>query len=102
MNEQWTFTDPETGEVTTYKVGELFEENQLLMDLDMQPADIRQLIKETLDYELEHHGKFSHFHFTKFCGKFGLKQIAESSTNFVDMFSGRKYAPTPTKTKIIF
>jgi hypothetical protein len=53
MNESWDFTDPETGEVTTYNVGELFEENQLLMDLDCQPAEIRQIIKETLDHELD-------------------------------------------------
>jgi hypothetical protein len=101
MNETWTFTDPETGEQTTYNVGELFEENQLLMDLDCQPADIRQLITETLDHELEHHGRFSNFHFQKFCGKFGLKQIAESSTNFVDMFSGKKY-PEQKKATIKF
>ena len=87
MNHEWNFTDPETGEVTNYKVEELFEENKLLMDLHAQPADIRQLIKETLDYELENHGKFSFFHFTKFCGKFGLNQIAENANAFADMFS---------------
>lgn len=87
MNHQWTFTDPETGEVKNYNVGELFEENKLLMDLTAQPEDIRQLIEQTLDYELEHHGKFSHFHFTKFCGKFGLNQIAENAQAFADMFS---------------
>jgi len=101
MNETWDFTDPESGEVTTYRVGDLFEENQLLMDLDCQPPEIRQLIKETLDHELVHHGKFSNFHFQKFCGKYGLKQIAESSTNFVDMFSGKKY-PEQKKATIKF
>jgi hypothetical protein len=87
LNHEWDFTDPETGEVTHYKTCELFEENKLLMDLHAQPEDIRQLVKETLDYELEHHGKFSHFHFTKFCGKFGLAQIAENAQTFADMFS---------------
>lgn len=87
MNETWTITDPDTGEVITHRVGDLFEENVLLMDLEAQPAHVRKVIEETLDHELVHHGKFSFFHFTKFCGKYGLKQIAENGQQFADMFS---------------
>lgn len=87
MNHTWKFTDVDTGEVKDYHVGELFEENKLLMDLTAQPPEIRQLIDQTLDHELENHGKFSHFHFTKFCGKYGLAQIAENAQSFADMFS---------------
>ena len=87
MNETWNFTDPETGAVKTFTVGDLFEENQLLMNLECQPAHIRTIIGETLDYELVHHGKFSHFHFTRFCGKYGLKQIAEQSDQYAALFS---------------
>ena len=87
MNETWSYTDPDTHEVTEYRVGDLFAENLLLMDLEAQPEYVRQVITETLDHELVHHGKFSHFHFTKFCGKYGLKQIAENSTQFASMFS---------------
>lgn len=87
MNETWKFKDPDTGAETEYRVGDLFEENQILMNLERQPDDIKAIINETLDHELVHHGKFSLFHFTKFCGKFGLKQIAENSTQFANMFS---------------
>jgi hypothetical protein len=87
MNETWTFTDPETQEVTTYKVSELFEENNLLMNLECQPPEIRAAIEQTLDHELMHHGKYSHFQFTKFCGKYGLKQIAENAQQFANLFS---------------
>jgi hypothetical protein len=87
MNETWQFKDPETGEETTYLVSELFEENNILMNLEMQPRYIRKIIDETLDYELVNHGKFSLFHFSGFCGKYGLKQIAEDATAFVNMFS---------------
>jgi hypothetical protein len=87
MNETWTFKDPETGVETVYNVGELFEENNKLMNLEHQPEHIRKIIDEVLDHELVNHGKFSHFHFTKFCGKYGLKQIAENSTQFANMFS---------------
>lgn len=87
MNETWTYTDEETGEVTEYRVGDLFEENQVLMNLEAQPEYVRKAIDETLDHELVHHGKYSHFHFTKFCGKYGLNQIAENSQAFANMFS---------------
>jgi hypothetical protein len=87
MNETWKFKDPETGAETEYLVSELFEENNVLMNLECQPDNIKKVIEETLDHELVNHGKFSHFHFTKFCGKFGLKQIAEDATSFVNMFS---------------
>jgi hypothetical protein len=107
MNENWTFTDVETGHEKVFRAGDLFEENRLLMDLEAQPENIRQVIKETLDHELQHHGKFSHFHFTKFCGKYGLKQIAENSATFAEMFgttgqaklreSNGEKAPLPKK-----
>jgi hypothetical protein len=87
MNETWDFTDPETGVRTIYLVQDLFEENNLLMNLEAQPPEIRAVIDETLDHELVHHGKFSYFHFTKFCGKYGLKQIAENAQQFAELFS---------------
>lgn len=87
MNETWTFKDPETSEETVNTVQELFEENNLLMNLECQPDNIRQIIEETLDHELVHHGKFSFFHFTQFCGKYNLKQIGDNAQQFADMFS---------------
>jgi 5'-3' exonuclease, N-terminal resolvase-like domain len=87
MNETWEFEDPDTHEKIIHKVGDLFNENMLLMNLDSQPDNVKQVIKETLDHELVNHGKYSHFHFTKFCGKYGLKQIAENSQAFAAMFS---------------
>lgn len=87
MNETWSFTDPDTKEVTVYKVSELFEENMTLMNLECQPDYIKKAIVETLDHELVNHGKYSHFHFTKFCGKYGLKQIAENSQQYANLFS---------------
>lgn len=87
MNETWTVTDPDTQEVTKFLVSELFEENNLLMNLEGQPQYIKDIIKSTLEESLVNHGKFSHFHFTKFCGKYGLKQIAEDAASFSNMFS---------------
>jgi hypothetical protein len=87
LNESWNLDDPENGETLTFKVGDLYHENQLLMNLNMQPDHIKKIIAETITHQVANTGKFSHFHFVKFCGKYGLKQIAENSTQFAAMLS---------------
>lgn len=88
MNTEWSVKDPDTGEIVkTFRVGDLFKENQVLMDLDGQPDYIKVLIDETIDNALLNRGKFNFFNFQKFCGKFELKQIAENATQFTDLFS---------------
>ena len=90
LNETWTFKDVDTGESKTFRVGDLWDENNVLMNLRAQPEEIKQLITDTIENSLQSHGKFSLFHFTKFCGKFNLKQIAENSTQFAKLFSVTK------------
>ena len=85
MNDTWSITDPETGVETVFRVGDLFDENQTLMNLNKQPDYIKQIIEETIDYSIANTGKFSFFHFSKFCGKFGLKQIADNASSFAAM-----------------
>jgi hypothetical protein len=87
LNDTWTKTDPDTGDVTTYKVGDLVNENILLMDLTAQPPEIRELIESTLDECTVNHGKYNHFNFQKFCGKHNLIKIADSADQFVKLFS---------------
>ena len=50
-------------------------------------TDGQENCSETLDHELVNHGKFSHFHFLKFCGKYELVSIAEQAASFAEMFS---------------
>lgn len=95
LNETFTFTDPDSNQVTEYLVQDLFLENSVLMNLECQPDDIRKLIIETVDAAEINRGKYSHFHFTKFCGKYGLKQIAENAQAFSDMFSNKVMGPSP-------
>lgn len=87
FNETWEFREPADGSSRTFRVGDLFEENMLLMNLEKQPEDIRALINETVDREVVQHGKFDLFYFQRFCGKYGLKKISEDATSFIDMFS---------------
>jgi hypothetical protein len=87
LNETWVFAEPSTGEERTFRVGDLYEENQLLMNLRRQPDWVKEEIQKTLEHEAVHHGQFSLFHFQKFCGKHGLKKISEDVTHFIDLFS---------------
>lgn len=87
LNEEIVFTDPESGERSVTLVGDRFRENELLMMLDKQPDDIKKVINEVLDTEMEHFGKFSMFHFTRFCGKYNLKSILEQIHTFAPLFS---------------
>lgn len=101
MNETWEFTDPGTGEHKTFKVGDLYEENVILMDLiNGQPADIQRKMVDTVDRAVIHHGTFSLFHFQKFCGKFGLKRISDEITNFIPLLSSTGLnSPMKAETK---
>lgn len=102
FNSEWEFCDPSTGEKRTYRVGDLFKENELLMDLSKQPAEIRELITQTIEHEVVNHGQFSLFHFQKFCGKYGLKKISEDATHFIELFSSTGLrSPHKEETKAI-
>lgn len=84
MNETWTAEV--NGKEITYKVGDLFEENKLLLDLTKQPEEVRQYMFEHIKDEVNNLGKYSNFHFLKFLGQFQLKKIAEEINKFQDIF----------------
>lgn len=69
------------------RVGDMFEENELLMDLYKQPAPVRKLMRKTIEEGMEDPGKYSHFHFIKFCNKHDLKKIVEKVDNYLKMLS---------------
>lgn len=87
LNESWSITDPETEETRTFSVQDMFVENDLLMNLEGQPDYVKQAIQETLDHELEHHGKFNYFKFVQFLGKYELESIAKQAQSFTEIFS---------------
>ena len=87
MNETWSLGEQGTDEFKEHIVKELFAENRLLMDLSEQPDIIKDRIISTINEAVENPGKYSHFHFLKFLGKYDLKKIAEQVDNFVRMLS---------------
>lgn len=73
MKEEWTNADGRQ-----MIVGNLFRENKLLMDLSAQPADIREHMFNIIDEAFANPGKYNHFSFIRFCGKYGLRKVVDS------------------------
>lgn len=82
MNEVWTGVDGRE-----HVVKHIFEENQLLMDLECQPDILIKKMDKTIDDEMASETKFSYFHFMRFCGKYELKKVAERVDQYVGMLS---------------
>lgn len=82
MQETWTDQNERL-----HVVGDLFEENQLLMNLERQPECVRLRLFKIIIHEIKNPGKYSHFHFLRFCGKYELNRIIESIDNFIPLLS---------------
>jgi hypothetical protein len=95
MNETWTAPGPvvtdENGEEVvskiTYKVADLFDENEKLINLAKQPPNIRKLILESVSESLDKKRQFSMFFILKFLGKYKLVKIKESLDQYIPMLS---------------
>lgn len=81
MNETWKMGDVE------YRVGDLYAENQILIDLEKQPEDIRELLEWALSESLEKPRKFSLFKFMKFAGEYQLVKIRENVDRYMALMS---------------
>lgn len=82
MKEQWV---NEHG--VTFTVEQLFEENQLLIDLSKQPEYIKDKIDLTLATQLSKKHKFSMFHLLQYLGKHKLVKIKDSIDQYLPMLS---------------
>jgi 5'-3' exonuclease, N-terminal resolvase-like domain len=84
MKESWTNENK-----VQFKVEDLFAENQILIDLEKQPQDIRDLITNSIDEALMKERVFSLFHLLKFIGKHKLEKIKENIDQYIPMMSKR-------------
>ena len=82
MNHTWT--DQNGKQIV---VRDLFLENKLLMDLTDQPEIITELINTTIDEGLNNPGRYSHFHFLKFCGQYGLDKISLNVDKYLPLLN---------------
>lgn len=81
MNESWS------DGITTFVVGDLYKENQLLMNLRSQPDDIQILIAKTIAKEKSRQKRFNMFEFVRFCGEHDLKNVSSKITEFANMLN---------------
>lgn len=82
MNEKWT-----DDKQVEHRVGDLFEENRVLVDLTMQPPELREYLLATIREQVKSQGKYAHFFFLGFCNRFKLRRVAEEARRFIDIFS---------------
>lgn len=87
MRETWDIKNDDGEVIKTNVVGELFEENKLLMDLTCQPPRIREIMMQTVEDASNNFSTYSNFHFLKFLGKHRLNSIAEHIDQYTDMLS---------------
>lgn len=85
MNERWT---DENG--TEHKVGDLFEENKILLSLFDQPEPIREKLFIGIDEQTKNFGSYSHFQFLRFLNDFELEAVREKASNFIDLFTNNQ------------
>jgi 5'-3' exonuclease len=85
MEEKWVNENK-----VEFTVKDLFKENQILIDLEKQPNDIRMRILETIDREMNKKRQFSMFHFLQFVGKHQLVKIKESMDQYLPLLSNKK------------
>lgn len=97
----WDLPSSEEGGGTRkMHVGTLFDENNLLMNLDSQPEHIKQKMEQAVISAYQNRGKYNHFNIIKFLGQMKLNKIAETIDSFVPMlsntgFTGVKSEGTP-------
>jgi hypothetical protein len=74
-------------EEVEYTTRELFEENQLLMNLTKQPKKIKIRMVRTIEEAIKNRGKYDHFSFIRYCKRNELDKIRETIEQFVPMMA---------------
>jgi hypothetical protein len=82
MKETWTNPDG-----VEFVVEDLFKENELLINLEKQPEDIRDLIEAVVTVSMARQRQFSMFHIMKFIGKYKLNRIKDSIDQYIPLLS---------------
>lgn len=92
MNNTFTvLVNKEDGSIQeeTFLTREVFEENDLLMNLKSQPEYIKKKMAEAVSRARENRGKFNYIKFMKFCSKNELNNILQNVDQFVPMLAGK-------------
>ena len=94
LNEDGTQKLDENGKPIpkTYRVGDLFEENKKLMDLECQPEDVRERLIAHIEHETQNFGQYSNFQMIKFLGRYRLNSITDNIETFIPLWTANSKA----------
>lgn len=95
MNTEWIETllehnEDGTPKTVKHRVGDLFEENKVLLSLFNQPADVRERLLEGIKEQVASLGTYSHFHFLRFLRDYKLQRVQDEAMKFVDLFANNQ------------
>jgi 5'-3' exonuclease len=92
MQHEYTveYIDSVSGAVLTrdYKTSEVFEENEMLMDLTKQPDVIREIIEKAIKDCKASRGTYHMIKFLRFCSKMDFQHIIHSINNYNKLLKG--------------
>jgi hypothetical protein len=86
------YLDKRTGDMKKKNlvVGEVFEENELLMDLTKQPEAIREMIYESILDAKDNRGKYNMIKFLRFCSRAGFQHLISDINKYNKLLKGPK------------
>lgn len=103
MNETWVETIPqEEGDPIEkrHRVGDLFEQNVILLDLFKQPDDKRAYLLEQVDAQVKSTSTYNHFSFLRFLDKYQLNKLRDEAVKYVNLFSNNQRGSSPPPQQV--
>lgn len=72
------------------RVGDIFNQNVILMDLEKQPEPHRTNLLNGVKEQVEDVGHYSHFHFLRFLEEYQLNKLREDAMKYVELFANNR------------
>ncbi len=72
-----------------YLTKDIFQENELLMDLTKQPDHIKIMLNEHITEAINNRGKYNYIDFLKYCGRNQLNNIINNVSTYSALLSGK-------------
>ena len=97
MNERWTqkiVDRQEDGSLTEslveHRVGDLYNQNVMLLDLFNQPEPYRSQLLADVRTQVADLGHYSHFHFLRFLEQYQLNKLRDEAMKYVELFANNQ------------
>jgi 5'-3' exonuclease len=72
------------------RVGDVFNQNVILMDLSKQPEPHRTNLLEGVSAQVTDLGHYSHFHFLRFLEEYKLNKLRDEAMKYVELFANNQ------------